>query len=41
MGHSKEDWKWIFFIYLSRFPLPEVKTTQEKREKLRLNARKH
>ena len=25
IGRSKEDEKWIFFIYFSRFPLSEVK----------------
>ena len=47
IGRSKEDEKWIFFIYFSRFPLSEVKTKQpkkkqrEKRGKLQMNASKH
>ena len=28
IGRSKEDEKWIFFIYFSRFLLSEVKTKQ-------------
>ena len=32
IGRSKEDEKWIFFIYFSRFPLSEVKTTIKKRK---------
>ena len=46
IGRSKEDEKWIFFIYFSRFPLSEVKTKQpkkkkerKKRGKLRMNAK--
>ena len=38
---SKEDEKWIFLIDVSTFPLSEVKITQKKRGKLRLNACKH
>ena len=46
IGRSKEDEKWIFFIYFSRFPLSEVKTKQpkkkrKKRGKLQMNASKH
>ena len=41
----RENEKWIFFIYVSRFPLSEVKTTKKKtkqnRGKPELNARKH
>ena len=33
VGRSKEDEKWIFFIYVSRFPLSEVKTTKKKERK--------
>ena len=33
IGRSKEDEKWIFFIYFSRFPLSEVKTTKQKKTK--------
>ena len=33
IGRSKEDEKWIFFIYFSRFPLSEVKTKQPKKKK--------
>ena len=32
ISRSKEDKKWIFFIYFSRFPLSEVKTTIKKRK---------
>ena len=32
IGRSKEDEKWIFFLYLSRFPLSEVKTTKKKKK---------
>ena len=31
IGRSKEDEKWIFFIYFSRFPLSEVKKKQNKK----------
>ena len=42
VGRSKEDEKWIFFIYVSRFPLSGVKITKKKKtEKLRLNAHKN
>ena len=38
----KKTTKWVFFTYVSRFLLSEVKTKkQKKRGKLRLNARKH
>ena len=33
IGRSKEDEKWIFFIYFSRFPLSEVKTKQPKKKR--------
>ena len=33
VGRSKEDEKWIFFIYVSRFPLSGVKTTKKKKQK--------
>ena len=33
IGRSKEDEKLIFFTYVSRFPLSEVKTTQKKKKK--------
>ena len=33
IGRSKEDEKWIFFIYVSRFPLSGVKTTKKKKQK--------
>ena len=33
IGRSKEDEKWIFFIYFSRSPLSEVKTKQPKKKK--------
>ena len=33
IGRSKEDEKWIFFIYFSRFPLSEVKTTKKQKQK--------
>ena len=32
IGRPKEDEKWIFFLYLSRFPLSEVKTTKKKKK---------
>ena len=35
IGRSKEDEKLIFFTYVSRFPLSEVKTTQKKKKKNR------
>ena len=50
IGRSKEDEKWIFFIYFSRFLLSEVKTKQPKKKKkkerkksgeLRMYASKH
>ena len=31
IGRSKEDEKWIFFIYFSRFPLSEVKKNKTKK----------
>ena len=33
IGRSKEDRKWIFFIYFSRFPLSEVKKPKKKKKK--------
>ena len=33
IGRPKEDEKWTFFIYFSRFPLPEVNTTKKKKKK--------
>ena len=48
IGRFKEDVKWIFFIYVSRLPLSEVKSTKtknnnnnKKKRKPWLNARKH
>ena len=43
IGRSKEDRKWIFFIYFRRFPLSEVKQPKKKKKRGKpwLNARKH
>ena len=40
IGRSKEDEKWIFFIYFSRFPLSEVKTKQPRKKKRKEKKRK-
>ena len=41
IGRSKEDEKWIFFIYFSRFLLSEVKTKQpQKKERKKKKKRK-